>query len=70
MPRRDCWVVLQWQDVGGSSMYCFQGVFDDESVAVAECRTNQYLVIPATMNESIPHDPVEFDEQYFPLARI
>ena len=66
--KRDCWIVLNYQELTSvGKAYCFQGVFDSVELAESECLTNQYYIIPATMNEKIPHTLVESPDGYFPV---
>lgn len=47
----------------------FQGVFDSKDKAVAACRDETYFIMPATLNESLPHEPTACNEAYYPLAK-
>lgn len=49
-------------------VYHIQGIFSDETKAVAACRDETYLVGPLPLNLSLPHDPVIWFGAYFPLG--
>jgi hypothetical protein len=51
----------------GEFAYHFQGIFSSAEKAEAECKTNQYYIIPATIDETLPHESFVCDEHYFPL---
>lgn len=49
--------------------FLFQGVFDDESLAVEACRTENYCVCPAILNENRPHEKETWDGAWYPLLQ-
>jgi hypothetical protein len=68
MQEPNVWVVMQYRE----GNFDFQGVFNSEKLAVAACRTELYVVIPATINEEHPHEELPQDDpfverQYYPL---
>ena len=59
------WIVGQW--VGPSlDHWQFQGVFDEEALAVAACELETYFVAPAQLNVSITRESVDWVGLYYP----
>jgi hypothetical protein len=50
-------VIGEWQ---------FQGVFDTEAAAVAACRDKTYFIGPATLNEPLAHESINWEGSYYP----
>lgn len=48
-------------------IYHIQGLFSEETHAVAACRDVSYLIGALPLNVSLPHDAVEWEGSYFPL---
>lgn len=46
----------------------FQGVFDSEEKAVEACETETYFIAPAVLNETVPHEGVDWVGGYYPHA--
>lgn len=63
------WIVQQAKTDDGGAHYVFefQGIFDSKDKAVAACRTDQYVMFPATLNESLPHETLEGPLGEYPL---
>ena len=59
------WIVGQVKSHGWE----FQGVFLSKERAIAACRTDQYFIGPATINESLPHERRVWEGAYYPLAQ-
>lgn len=60
-----CWVV--GQHVGGS--WDFQGVFATEDLAVAACHHPTYFVGPATLNEPLSREAMDWPGIYYPFIQ-
>ena len=61
------WIVgkqINWYTEG--SVWEIQGVFSNEALAVAACRTPLYFVGPLTLNESLPDETVVWEGCYYP----
>ena len=54
--------------VGGFVDCEFCGVFESEQLAVAACKTDQYFVGPAELNERLPDNRKTWAGCYYPLA--
>lgn len=46
----------------------FQGIFDNEEEAAKACRTRSYFIGPAVLNESLPHETMEWPGCYYPIV--
>ncbi len=46
----------------------FQGIFDSEDKARGACGDRNYFIGPATLNEALPPDPIEWPGAYYPKA--
>lgn len=57
------WVVGQ---LFGPQAWQFQGIFSAEEKAVAACVSHNYFVGPVTLDEALPHYPLEWPGCYFP----
>lgn len=44
------------------------GVFESEELAIAACRDEHYFIASYELNEQWPHDTVENESSYYPLA--
>lgn len=44
----------------------FQGVFDSQEQAVAACRSDDYFIGPATLNEAITDEREDWPGCYYP----
>jgi hypothetical protein len=62
--RSKLWIVGQKR---GAS-WDFQGVFDDERKAIEACRSWNYFIAPATLNDHVPDGVVEWPGLRWPLA--
>lgn len=62
----DLYIVYQWI---GSVDYYFQGVFDSREKAIKACRTDQYCVCPAKLNEQIPDEITKWEGCFYPLNK-
>ena len=51
------WKTCSWE---------FQGVFDSEESAVSACRSENYFIGPAKLNESLPDSQTEWEGAYYP----
>lgn len=58
MQDPNMWLVMQYRD----DEFEVQGVYNSEELAVSTCKTNQYIVIPMTLNESLPDERMGEDE--------
>ena len=61
---KNCFVELE--DV----VWEFQGVFDNEGVAITACRDRSYFVAPIELNKEFPHETQEFPDSYFPVQGV
>ncbi len=52
------------------SAWEFQGAFELEADAVAQCKTDMWFVGPATLNEPAPEEPTGWKGAYYPLSPI
>lgn len=63
------WIVGQFREQApGGNVWDFQGVFANRDLAVAACRSPDYFIAPAGLNESIPDDAQEWPGCEYPLA--
>lgn len=62
----ELWIVGKAAADLGDKAWEFQGVFDNEEAAVRACRSDEYFVGPAILNESLPDDREEWLEAYYP----
>lgn len=60
------WICGKINEEGCCILWEFQGVFDEEDKAVDACRSERYFVGPATLNEPLPDETVEWIGCYFP----
>lgn len=59
--KNNCWDInAEWE---------FNGVFDSEEFAVKACRDENYFVMPAELNVSLPHETVDVEGAYYPLEK-
>lgn len=65
------WIVVVCTRVikgkGGGSVWEFCGVFSSEEKAVAACKSPNYFIGPATLDEEVPDDLQEWPGGYFPI---
>lgn len=47
----------------------FQGVFDSEEKARNACTGKNHFIGPATLNESLPPEPIQWPGAYYPQLR-
>lgn len=59
------WIVCKQVDDDHYWEFC--GVFDDEKKATAACKTADYFIGPANLNEKIPEETTEWPESYYPI---
>jgi len=60
------WICGQWN--GPHSPWDFQGVFDTEDQAIAACKDYTHFIAPATVNQSVPRDPIEWPGLRYPIS--
>jgi len=46
----------------------YQGIFDDEQMAVDACEDDNWFIGPVKMNEKVPVQCMDWPGAYFPLA--
>jgi hypothetical protein len=61
----DLWIVGKVTNYEAQA-WEFIGVFDEESLALANCRDEWYFIGPARLNEALPHATVNWDGAYYP----
>ena len=61
------WIVCKQVDDDHYWEFC--GVFDDEKLAVAACKDENYFIGPALLNEELPVETVEWPESYYPKRK-
>lgn len=59
------WIVLRWHE---DLSFEFVGVYDTEEAAVAACVDWTFSVNPATLNETVQDERIEWPGAYYPLA--
>jgi hypothetical protein len=65
--RPDTWIVGRVVSDDGTR-WEFQGVFDEEQLAVAACIGPRYFVGPAKMNAALPDERHDWTGAYYPLT--
>lgn len=63
-PSTRLWIV--GKDLGKEDAWEFQGVFDTEAAAILACRTDDYFIGPAQLNEALPDNSELWDGAYYP----
>jgi hypothetical protein len=62
------WIVGKVIDLKHNG-WAFQGIYDDEQKAVANCRTEKYFIGKAMLNNSLPDKDEVWPGAYYPLAK-
>jgi len=57
-------LIGEWNPAG--SIWSFQGVFSDETRAVAACRDETYFIYPCDLDAELPHESVYVIGAYYP----
>ena len=55
--------------IKGKNSWEFVGAFNDEQLAIKSCRTYQYFVGPAKLNESLSDETCEWIGAYYPIKK-
>lgn len=61
------WIV--GKSLGEPDLWQFQGVYDSEEKALLACRTPNYCVAPAVLNQELPDETVEWVGLYYPFSK-
>ena len=59
-------LIGKWKPTG--SAWSFQGVFSDQSRAVAACRDDTYFIYSCDLDAELPHESVQAVDAYYPKA--
>ena len=48
-------------------LWSFQGVFDSQTRATKACKTSNYFVAPAKLNEEFPKEMIDWPNCFYPI---
>lgn len=63
------WVCGQFIEEGvndDENAWTFQGVFSTEELAIAACKTSDYFITPAQLDEELPSETFAWPGCYYP----
>ncbi|MBA7500895.1 hypothetical protein ES704_03657 [subsurface metagenome] len=66
---KELWIVGKSLSDNEKSEWEFAGVFDSKDLAIAACIDKNYFIGSVKLNETIPHETVEWKDAYYPLGK-